>query len=94
LDYAKSEWSSKNFAGFDKAFNDCIPRLKYVSTSTRPGDIAKWGKKTPIGMMLSGALTTILEKSAKYQEFKLKFEEVFGTEGSDIRAQLDAERGK
>lgn len=93
-DDAKSEWSSKNFAGFDKAFNDCIPRLEYVSTSTRPSDIAKWGKKTPIGMMLSGVLTTILEKSAKYREFKLKFEEVFGTEGSDIRAQLDELSGK
>ncbi len=93
-DDAKSQWSSKNFAGFDKAFNDCIPRLEYVSTSTRPSDLAKWGKKTPIGLMLSGVLTTILEKSAKYREFKLKFEEVFGTKGSDIRAQLDELSGK
>lgn len=93
-DETKSEWSSKNFAGFDKAFNDCIPRLEYVSTSTRPSDIAKWGKKTPIGLMLSGVLTTILEKSAKYQEFKKKFEEVFGSEGSDVRAQLDELSGK
>lgn len=93
-DETKNEWSSKNFAGFDKAFNDCIPRLEYVSTSTRPSDIAKWGKKTPIGLMLSGVLTTILEKSAKYQEFKKKFEEVFGSEGSDIRAQLDELSGK
>ncbi len=93
-DEAKRDWSSKNFAGFDKAFNDCIPRLEYVATSTRPSDIAKWGKKTPIGLMLSGVLTTILEKSAKYQEFKKKFEEVFGSEGSDIRAQLDELSGK
>lgn len=90
----KSEWSLRNFAGFDKAFNDCIPRLEYVPTSTRPSDIAKWGKKTPIGLMLSGVLTTILEKSAKYQEFKKKFEEVFGSDGSDIRAQLDELSGK
>lgn len=93
-DEAKSEWSAKNFAGFDKAFNDCIPRLEYVSTTTRPGDIAKWGKKTPIGLMLSGVLTTILEKSDKYKEFRKKFDEVFGTEGSDIRAQLDDLSGK
>lgn len=93
-DDGKSEWSSKNFAGFDKAFNDCIPRLEYVATTTRPGDIAKWGKKTPIGLMLSGVLTTILEKSDKYTEFKAKFDEVFGTEGSDIRAQLDDLSGK
>lgn len=93
-DEDKSEWSSRNFAGFDKAFNDCIPRLEYVPTSTRPSDIAKWGKKTPIGLMLSGVLTSILEKSAKYQEFKKKFEEVFGSEGSDIRTQLDELSGK
>lgn len=93
-DEAKSEWSPKNFAGFDKAFNDCIPRLEYVATTTRPGDIAKWGKKTPIGLMLSGVLTTILEESDKYREFKKKFDEVFGTEGSDIRAQLDDLSGK
>ena len=93
-DEAKSEWSIKNFAGFDKAFNDCIPRLEYIATTTRPGDIAKWGKKTPIGLMLSGVLTTILEKSEKYREFKKKFDEVFGTEGSDIRAQLDNLSGR
>jgi hypothetical protein len=93
-DDAKSEWSAKNFAGFDRAFNDCIPRLEYIATTTRPGDIAKWGKKTPIGLMLSGVLTTILEKSDKYREFRKKFDEVFGTEGSDIRAQLDDLSGK
>ena len=93
-DDAKSEWSAKNFAGFDKAFNDCIPRLEYVATTTRPGDVAKWGKKTPIGLMLSGVLTTILEKSEKYGEFRKKFDEVFGTEGSDVRAQLDELSGK
>ena len=93
-DEDKHDWSTKNFAGFDKAFNDCIPRLEYIATTTRPGDIAKWGKKTPIGLMLSGVLTTILEKSDKYREFRKKFDEVFGTEGSDVRAQLDDLSGK
>jgi hypothetical protein len=93
-DEVKSEWSAKNFAGFDKAFNDCIPRLEYVATTTRPGDIAKWGKKTPIGLMLSGVLMAILEKSDTYKEFRKKFDEVFATEGSDIRAQLDDLSGR
>jgi putative ATP-dependent endonuclease of the OLD family len=44
--------------------------------------------------MLSGVLTTILEKSDKYREFRKKFDEVFGTEGSDVRAQLDDLSGK
>ena len=93
-DEAKGEWSPKNFAGFDKAFNDCIPRLEYVATTTRPGDIAKWGKKTPIGLMLSGVLTAILENSDKYKDFRKKFDEVFAAEGSDIRTQLDGLSGK
>lgn len=93
-DDAKGDWTAKNFAGFDRAFNDCIPRLEYVSTTTRPGDVAKWGKKTPIGLMLSGVLTTILEKSDKYKEFRKKFDEVFGSEGSDIRVQLNDLSGK
>ena len=61
----KGEWSTKNFAGFDRSFNDCIPRLEYVSTATRLGDVSKWGKKTPVGVMLSGVLSAILEKSDK-----------------------------
>ena len=89
-----NEWSTKNFAGFDKAFNDCIPRLEYIATTAKPSDIAKWGKKTPIGLMLSGVLTTILEKSDKYKEFRKKFDEVFGTEGSDVRVQLDDLSGR
>ena len=93
-DETKSEWSSKNFAGFDRAFNDCIPRLEYVSTAVRLGDVSKWGKKTPVGMMLSGVLTAILENSPKYMEFRSKFDEVFGSEGSDIRTQLDNLSGK
>lgn len=93
-DEKKSEWSAKNFAGFDKAFNDCIPRLEYVASTARLGDVSKWGKKTPIGLMLSGVLTAILEKSPNYQAFREKFDEVFGSEGSDIRAQLDELSGK
>lgn len=90
----KGEWSTKNFAGFDRSFNDCIPRIEYVSTSTRLGDVSKWGKKTPVGVMLTGVLSAILEKSKKYNEFRSKFDEVFGAEGSDIKAQLDSLSGK
>ena len=87
-------WSTKNFAGFDKAFNDCIPRLEYVSTATKLSDISKYAKKTPIGLMLSGVLTAILETSQKYQSFQQKFEEVFGASDSDVRAKLDELSGR
>lgn len=91
---AKNEWSSKNFAGFDKAFNDCLPRLEYVSTLTRLAEISKYAKKTPIGLMLSGVLNAVLEQSPKYQEFRQKFEEVFGATDSDVRVKLDALSGQ
>ncbi|MBL7684784.1 MAG: AAA family ATPase, partial [Deltaproteobacteria bacterium] len=93
-DEKNSEWSQKNFAGFDRAFNDCIPRLEYVATDIKLGDVSKWGKKTPIGVMLSGVLITILEKSQKYQDFRSKFDEVFGSDTSDVRVQLDELGGK
>ncbi|GAB1235128.1 ATP-dependent nuclease [Ferrigenium sp. UT5] len=89
-DEEKNEWSPKNFAGFDKAFNDCLPRLQYVSTSTRLAEVSKYGKKTPIGEMLSGVLTAIMETSPTYRQFREKFEEMFGGEGSEVRAELNS----
>lgn len=83
------EWSVKNFAGFDKAFNDCLPRLQYVSTRTRLEEISKWGKKTPIGEMLSGVLTAILEGSQRYRDFKDKFHELFTDDESEVRLELN-----
>lgn len=89
-DEGKGEWSPKNFAGFDKAFNDCLPRLQYVATSTRLAEVSKYGKKTPIGEMLSGVLTAIMETSPTYRQFREKFEEMFGGEGSEVRAELNS----
>lgn len=93
-DEKKGEWTQKNFAGFDKAFNDCVPRLQYVSTRTSLTEVSKWGKKTPIGEMLSGVLTAILEKSEKYREFKEKFDELFTHDQSEVRQELDRLAGK
>lgn len=88
-DERKGEWTQKNFAGFDKSFNDCVPRLQYVSTNTRLNDVSKWGKKTPIGEMLSGVLNAILETSSKYRDFKSKFDELFTDSESEVRKELD-----
>ncbi len=91
----KSEgWSTKNFAGFDRAFNDCLPRLEYVATSARLADVSKFGKKTPIGLMLAGVLSAVLEASPQYQKFRASFDEVFGPGDSDIRATLDDLSGR
>jgi len=88
-DEEKREWSQKNFAGFDKAFNDCLPRLQYVATTTRLAEVSKYGKKTPIGEMLSGVLTAIMETSPKYREFREKFDDLFSSETSEVRAELN-----
>jgi putative ATP-dependent endonuclease of OLD family len=88
-DEKSGDWSIKNFAGFDKAFNDCLPRLEYVATSTRLADVSKFGKKTPIGLMLAGVLSAVLEASPQYQKFRTSFDEVFGVGDSDIRVTLD-----
>ena len=88
-DDARGEWTQKNFAGFDKSFNDCVPRLQYVSTRTKLNDVSKWGKKTPIGEMLSGVLNAILETSYKYREFKSKFDELFTDGESEVKRELD-----
>ena len=88
-DEKKGEWTQKNFAGFDKAFNDCVPRLQYVSTRTRLAEVSKWGKKTPIGEMLSGVLNAILETSEPYRDFKQKFDDLFTGNGSEVKQELD-----
>ena len=93
-DETTGEWSAKNFAGFDRAFNDCLPRLQYVSTTTRLAEISKYGKKTPIGEMLSGVLTAILEKSPQYVQFREKFDELFANETSEVKLELDLLAGK
>lgn len=93
-DEGKDEWTQKNFAGFDKAFNDCVPRLQYISTRTSLSEVSKWGKKTPIGEMLSGVLSAILEKSQSYREFKNKFDELFTHDQSEVRQELDRLAGK
>jgi len=93
-DERKGEWTTKNFAGFDKAFNDCVPRLQYVATRTRLAEVSKWGKKTPIGEMLSGVLNAILETSAPYRDFRNKFDELFTGERSEVKQELDKLAGR
>jgi len=93
-DEDKGEWTAKNFAGFDKAFNDCLPRLQYVATRTRLAEVSKWGKKTPIGEMLSGVLTAILETSKQYIDFKQNFHDLFTGDTSEVKAELDLLAGK
>ncbi len=75
--------------GFDAAFNDFLPRFEYVDTRKYFEDVAKYSKGTPVAIMLSGVLTTILEKSEQYRTFQQKFDELFGSDKSDVKIELD-----
>jgi recombinational DNA repair ATPase RecF len=75
--------------GFDTAFNDFLPRFEYISTKQYFDSVAKYGKTTPIGIMLSGVLATILEKNPQYKNFQAKFTELFEDDDSDIKIEFD-----
>jgi hypothetical protein len=94
FDESKGDWLDKNPTGFDSAFNDFLPRFEYVSTQTSLDDVAKYGKNTPIAMMLSGVLATILEANEEYREFKNKFDELFQADDSEVKVELDNLSGK
>ncbi len=80
--------------GFDAALNDFLPKFEYINTKMYYDSVAKYGKSTPIGIMLSGVLSAILESNEQYQEFQTKFRDLFEGEGSEIKTQFDLVGGK
>lgn len=76
--------------GFDAALNDFLPKFEYISTKQYYDAVAKYAKTTPIGIMLSGVLTTILQTNQQYQEFQTKFRELFEDDNSQIKAEFVA----
>lgn len=76
--------------GFDQALNDFLPKFEYISTKQYYDSVAKYSKTTPIGIMLSGVLNTILQKDPQYKEFQEKFRLLFEDDKSQIRAEFDA----
>jgi hypothetical protein len=89
FDPKNNTWLDKNPTGFDSAFNDLLPMLEYVDTSTHLNDVAKFSKTSPIGTMLAGVLMALLETSQPYKDFRQKFDELFTAPGSDVRIELD-----
>lgn len=78
-----------NPTGLDAAINEFIPKLEYVNTQIRLDDVSKYKDKNPIGLMLSGVLTAIIENSAEYQGFKQQFAVLFDSADSEVRKELD-----
>lgn len=75
--------------GFDAALNDFLPKFEYVHTRQYYESVAKYAKSTPIGIMLSGVLSIILEENEQYQDFQRKFKELFEDDGSAIKAEFE-----
>jgi putative ATP-dependent endonuclease of the OLD family len=84
----KREWVV-NPAGLDPALNDLLPTLEYVKTENTLKDVSSYKKGTPIAQMLSGVLSAILLEDPQYQKFQKDFEELFSSENSAVKRQLD-----
>jgi hypothetical protein len=78
----------KQPTGTDSAFNNCIPRFEFVEATKNLKDVSGYSSKTPIGQMLGGVLTDILEKDEAYRNFRTTFETLFQSEKSGIQTKL------
>jgi putative ATP-dependent endonuclease of OLD family len=83
-----------NPTGLDTAINEFLPKLEYINTKIRLDDVSKYKDKNPIGTMLSGVLTAIIEGSQDYADFKAQFSKLFDNEDSEVRKELDKLGGK
>ncbi len=79
----------KNPTWFDSALNDFLPKIEYVRTKARLSDVNQYKSTTPMGQMLWGVLTAIIENEPKYKIFKETFDELFEWESSTARQQLN-----
>lgn len=75
--------------GFDKALNDFLPKFEYITTKQYYDEVAKYSKTTPMGIMLSGVLSAILQENVQYREFQTKFRELFEDDNSEIKTEFD-----
>ena len=75
--------------GFDAALNDFLPKFEYITTKQYYDSVAKYSKTTPIGVMLSNVLTTILQTNQQYKEFQEKFSALFESDDSEIKTEFD-----
>ncbi|MFA6304536.1 MAG: AAA family ATPase [Patescibacteria group bacterium] len=87
--YFVNEEDKGNPSGLDTAINEFLPKLEYVDTKLRLDDVSKYKDKNPIGTMLSGVLTTIIENSQDYINFKVTFSKLFDSEESEVRQELN-----
>jgi len=71
-----------------------LPKFEYINTKQYYDSVAKYSKTTPIGIMLSGVLSAILESNEQYLDFQNRFKELFEGDDSEIKTQFDLVGGK
>lgn len=76
-------------AGFDNALNDFLPFLEYINTKIRLEDVSVYKSTSPISKMLSGVLSAIIEENPKYADFEEKFRDLFSSDESEVRVELN-----
>lgn len=81
--------------GIDNAWDDLLPKFEYVDTKKYYEELMKFGRTaTPISTMLSGVLETLLETTDEYKDFRQKFEDLFRSDKSQVKIQLDKLSGE
>lgn len=78
-----------NPQGFDSALNYFLPKIEYITTQYRLGDVSGYKSKSPIAEMLSGVLTDIVENDPRYVQFIDLFNELFHGPGSIFRLEVE-----
>ena len=79
----------KSGTGFDTALNDFLPKFEYVNTKQYYDSVAKYAAKTPMGVMLSGVLSEIVQSNEQYRNFQSTFSELFTSDNSQIKTEFD-----
>lgn len=87
--YFVNDEDKRNPQGLDTAINEFLPKLEYVNTKIRLDDVSKYKDRNPIGTMLSGVLTAIIETSRDYIDLKQTFSNLFDNADSEVRKELD-----
>ncbi|HEY0908581.1 MAG TPA: AAA family ATPase [Candidatus Paceibacterota bacterium] len=80
--------------GANNFLNDFLPTLQFVKTSNHLKDVAKYGPKTEIGLMLGSVVNEILySEDEEYKEFVRLFNRLFGDSGSLVGKKLKTMAG-
>ncbi|MGB0372465.1 MAG: ATP-dependent nuclease [Opitutales bacterium] len=78
----------KQPCGSDGPFNNCIPRFEFVEATKNLKDVGNYKTTTPIGKMLGGVFSEMLESEEEYIKFREQFDKLFASESSSIKRKL------